>query len=67
KALLDIYVLIKSTINTLNYSIIRDKETIYKRLKALKAILEPSNKQLKQSAQTAYNRARKWSLKIKQD
>ncbi|KAF2462899.1 uncharacterized protein BDR25DRAFT_363434 [Lindgomyces ingoldianus] len=48
-----------STVDALNYPIIRDKETIYKRLKALRAILEPSNKQLKQSARTAYNCARK--------
>ncbi|KAF2462505.1 uncharacterized protein BDR25DRAFT_320679 [Lindgomyces ingoldianus] len=46
---------------------LRDKETIYERLKALRAILEPSDKQLKQSARTAYDRARKWSSKMKQD
>ncbi|KAF2471901.1 uncharacterized protein BDR25DRAFT_24099 [Lindgomyces ingoldianus] len=67
KALLDLYVLIESTVDATNYRIIRDKETIYSRLKALKAIFEPSDKQLKQSARIAYDRARKWSSKKDQD
>ena len=67
KALAELDNYIESTIDRSNLPIIKDLVTPYEKLKALKQKLEPTSKQLKQSARAKYESARKWNSRTKLD
>jgi hypothetical protein len=65
KALGELDNYIESSVEKSNHSIIRDLTTTYEKLKALKEKLEPTSKQLRQSARVAYESAQKWNTRTK--
>jgi hypothetical protein len=67
RALAELDNYIELTIDRSNYLIIEDLRLPYKKLKALKQKLEPTSKQLKQSARAAYSAAQKWTSRITTD
>jgi hypothetical protein len=56
---------IESTLDRSNHTIIKDLDTPYEKLQALKQRLEPNPNQLKQAARAAYDSAQKWNSRTK--
>jgi outer membrane murein-binding lipoprotein Lpp len=65
KAISELDDYIESTLDRSNHTIIKDLNTLYEKLKALKQRLEPNLNQLKQAARAAYDLAQKWNSRTK--